>query len=511
MNQLVTDQWLNISAIAGAGRLWVKRQGKTPVMVKVSAVAPNARDAGVYVQRHVYSEVASGTASIWLRCASGECVVEILNSASGIETVQLDLEPDTTDLTSAQLPKPKECAQGDSIQVIDHGVEVVADGRGLKVKLPKPYIEYPDRVSNACRQLLLGSQQKTSAVMIGHSIVHGYGTAADDAGKKITSLPARIAARLNAYTGTVLDTGAVFCEAQQQVHWTLGASVYGPGDVCGNNGHFIFLSNSAANSTITLPGPSVVVYMLANATGIGLRYTVDGGAVQTAALSTSNPTGNGAWHYYNVTITGLGAGNHAIQLIGPTTGQLAVIGAEGRTSNTGVIVHRCAVPGLILPDLLASGTDATDTTGSFRTRTATEKKQQVYSVTKQLGVSLVLLMTDVNDLMRGWTSFQWTINDVKRHTNNVLKSLNDLGLPALVVIGPWLRNGYAAAGCPFNQEDLCTAYREVVYSNPNASLIDIRTPLYDRQGFSNQMMDYFVHPTALGSNHIGNSIADAMS
>ena len=249
---------------------------------------------------------------------------------------------------------------------------------------------------------------------------------------------------------------------------------------------------------------------MANLVGVSMRYTVDGGSVQTAPVSTANPTGNAGWQWYNVTISGLTAGSHTIQLQGGTSGQFAVIGIEGRNYTTGTIIHRCAVPGMILPDLLASCTDATDTVGAFRTKTATEKAQQVYSVTKLLSPNLVLMMVDVNDLIRGWGTYSWGLADVKRHLTNALNSLKTLSLPVLVVLGPWLRDGYQATGCPFSQDELSSAYREVVQASTNASLIDIRTPLWSRQGYSNDMMDYFVHPTALGANFLGAQIADAM-
>lgn len=426
------------------------------------------------------------------------------NLGPGIDTIQ--------EILSTNLPNPTDVQPGTQFYLMDLGVTVLMKNNGWIIDQAKPKIEHPERISSAVRTVLSGSYQKTAISFIGHSIVYGQNTGATEAERIVQSLPARVSARLNAYTGTSMDTGVIFCEANQQSLWTLSsASYFGGFEVCGNKGTFIFLNNSTASATITLTGTSVWIYTLANIVGVSLRYSVDGAATQTAPASVSNITANG-WHYYAVQITGLTPGSHTIQIIGGTSGQFALIGAEGRNSSTGIVVNRCAVPGMTLVDLLACSLDTTDTKGpaSWLSATIGVKIQQVASVTKLLGSAMTILMFDVNDLIRGWSTYSYTLDDHKRHLKNALSTLSTLQQSTLVVFGPWLKTSSYATGCPYTQDDLARVYREAVKESTNAAFLDIRTPLYSRQSFNSAFMDYYVHPTALGANSIGALIADAI-
>lgn len=426
------------------------------------------------------------------------------NLGSNIDNIQ--------EILSTNLPNPNNVQAGSQFYLTDLGVTVLMKNNGWVINQSKPKIEHPERISSAVRTVLSGSYQKTAMTFIGHSIVYGQNTGSTEAERVVQSLPARVSSRLNAYTGTVMDTGVIFCEANQQSLWTLSsASYYGAFEVCGNKGTFIFLNSSSSSATITLTGTSVWIYTLANTVGVSLRYAVDGGATQTAPASISNITANG-WHYYAVQITGLSAGSHTIQIQGGTSGQFALIGAEGRNSTTGIVVNRCAVPAMTLVDLLACSLDGTDTKGpsAWLSATAGVKIQQAASVTKLLGSSLTVLMFDVNDLIRGWATYSYTLDDHKRHLKNALSTLNSIQQPTLVVFGPWLKTSSYATGCPYTQDDLARVYREAVKESTNASFLDIRTPIYSRQGFDTTFMDYYVHPTALGANSLGALIADAI-
>lgn len=404
-------------------------------------------------------------------------------------------------------------AEWDERNITDFMVRAKYSGRGYKYD-SGIFVEYPSRISQAMRDVLYGCVTKKAITFIGHSIVYGQGAGDTEAAKMVSALPARVSARLNAYLGTQFDIGAIFCEGNQQPMWTLGGSAsYLTYDSAGNKGVFAFLNAATKSTTITLTGSTVVIYALASAAGVSLQYSIDGGATTAATAAVSNPTGNLGWQYYPVTISGLSAGSHTITIYGPTSGQVCVIAAEGRTTSTGVVVHRCGVPAMVLPDMFSAALDATDTAGpaTWLTATSTAKAQQAGSLTKLMSSSLVMLMFDVNDMLRGWTTYSYTLADCKRHLVNTLTQLNSLGQSVLVVIGPWLDVAdYQSNGCPFNQNDLARVYREAVAASSNASLIDIRTPVYSRQGFSNAMMDGLVHPTALGANALGQKMADAM-
>jgi len=397
------------------------------------------------------------------------------------------------------------------ILVSDYKKQAKSDGRGFQHDLSL-YVEYPSRISQAMRDVLYGNVAKKSIPFIGHSIVYGQNTGASEADYKTNALPQRIAARLNAYLGTTqADTGAIFCASQQQSLWTLAGGATYRTDIAGNNYNSIQLQ-AGNTASISVTGTSIVIYMLAAATGISVSYTIDGGGSVTAPVSVTNSTGDGVWHYYPVTITGLSAGAHTIVITGPATSKVMVVGIEGRSSSNGVVVHRAGNPSYVLPDMLAVSMDATDTAGNatWLAASSVNKVRQLGSLTTLFSPSLVMLMFDVNDLIRGWQTYGYTLSDCKRHLTNTLTALNTQGYSALVVIGPWLATASYAAGCPFTQEDLARVYREAVIASSNASLIDIKTPLYSRQGYNNLMMDGYTHPTALGANAIGQKIADAM-
>lgn len=396
------------------------------------------------------------------------------------------------------------------VTVTDYKKQAKSDLRGFKHDLGL-YVEYPSRISQAMRDVLYGSVAKKAISFIGHSVVYGQNSGSSEADYKTTSLPARIAARLNAYLGAPLDTGAIFCAAQQQSLWTLAGGAIYRTDIAGNAYSSIQLQ-AGNTASITVVGSSVDMYMLAAATGIAVSYTVDGGGSVTAPVSVTNSTGDGVWHYYPVKITGLSAGTHTIVITGPSTSKVVVVGIEGRSSSTGVVVHRAGNPGYVLADMLAVSMDATDTAGNstWRPASAVNKARQLGSLTTLLSPSLTMLMFDVNDLIRGWQVYGYSLADCKRHLKNTLTALATQGQAVLVVIGPWLATSSYATGVPFNQDDLAKVYREAVLESSNASLIDIRTPLYSRQGFSNNMMDAYAHPTAVGANALGQKIADAM-
>lgn len=371
---------------------------------------------------------------------------------------------------------------------------------------------------------------------LGHSVITGYGsdnttgTAVANvnawAGSRIT---ARVGKRFNTQVGGTWTRGAESFAIYHRGLFTLGGSAALAQGGAGVAGYRVLL---AAADTIAFlaAGTAVLVKADTDAVGRQLRYTVNGGSVQTANAATNDPSLSGRF-WYDVPITGLTAGD-SIVLMGPTAGNVTVfnVDIDHRPAVPGLTIHTQAYAGFMGAQVLPTYLDDTDTVnpptpavylGSSGNAT---RRNVRYSLVNRWSPSLVLVTFDINDMKAYGTSGQawaWSLATLVRHFKAAIQDLNDQGFPVLYVAGPIRDPSLGVTdGNPYTQIDVIEAYKAASDTLPMCGFLDLTTPftgatLTDRYN-AQIATGYFlseanaVHPNTSGSTYFGDMVFNAI-
>lgn len=321
---------------------------------------------------------------------------------------------------------------------------------------------------------------------------------------------------LSARYGVASVAGMLHPAENQSTNFTLGgsASLGGPGLSAGL-GYRINLTGSADTVTVAGTGRYLRVWSYALTAGTKARYTVDGGALTTdpgAGSAVLTESGSQYWYTFDIDCTTDAA--HTVVLQGAASGSWYLWGAAFLAQTTsGVLVHRLGKSGAVLPDIIAATLDATDTAGPvWRTSlNAASKTQQLTSVTTRFGLDLAICMVDANDVSGGWSSYAYTLADVRRHAQNFADRVTALGIDVLFVSGTRRDPANYAAGVPFTQEDAIAQYKSVADGMDRVAYFEA-VPNYTTYAAANAdglMMD-LVHPASRGHGAIGNGLAQLL-
>ena len=274
---------------------------------------------------------------------------------------------------------------------------------------------------------------------------------------------------------------------------------------------------AAAADTVTVAGTGryLRVFGYALAAGTKGRYTVDGGSLTTdpgAGAAGVTPSGSQYWYTWDIDC-GTDAA-HTVVLQGAASGSWYMWGACFMSQTTsGVLVHRLGKSGAVLPDIVASSLDATDTAGPAWRTTLNDvgKTQQLEAVTTRLGLDLAICMVDANDVSGGWSSYGYTLADIRRHAANFANRVTALGIDVLFVTGPQRDPAAYAAGCPFTQDEAIAQYKSVADSMDRCAHLDLTLayPTYAGANADGLMIDT-VHPTSRGHGWMGARVAQAL-
>lgn len=492
------------------------------VTIQNGSTIPFIVKPGEYI-KITTNALASGTASI-----AGEAIADTLIASSGYayggfsvqREVVVRLTSGAADVMVEGGNPPVEMTRpaGGSF------ASVVTDPAGLAAVRGANGVEFSQNIIRLAAKLAATPVRQSSILFAGHSIVAGVGSD-DTTGTSAEStwatnaLPVAFSRRLNAALGGTYEVGAKFVGPDQQSLWTLagGASFDTQFQSGGIGGYRLVLANATQTATISLTGTTVIVYGAASATGAKMQYQVDGGAVTDAPLSSGSPN-PASGYFYSFTITGLSNAAHSIKLIGSAATTFVIYSAEGRTQTAaGVVVHRAGLQSMSLPDIFGGAIDATDTAGPANwigAGGAGRRATQPLSVTTAMGADGVIFLTDVNDLVRGWTTYGWTLADIARHVANTIAFCATNSLPVLFVCGPWRRVDTYGSGCPFTQDQVVAVYRAACAASTNAAFVDMRTLSYSATSFDGTgpglIVDH-VHPTKIGASAYGSWLANVVA
>ena len=250
------------------------------------------------------------------------------------------------------------------------------------------------------------------------------------------------------------------------------------------------------------------------ATGIKARYTIDGGSLTTdpgAGSAGASPNGQ-YWYTFDIDCTTDAA--HTVVLQGAASGSWYLFACAFMSQvSTGVVVHRMGKSGAVLPNLLAESLDGTDTAGpTWRTSLTTNGKlQQAHSITSQIGIDLMMVMVDANDLTGGWTSYTYSLADVRRHAQNTVTSLVARGCDVLFITGLWRDPTSYGSGVPFTHAEAIAQYASVAAANDRCAHLDLASvwPDYAAANAAGLMQDV-VHPTSLGHAWMADAVFRAL-
>jgi len=391
-----------------------------------------------------------------------------------------------------------------------------------------------DKVRSMLSDIRTGGWQRVNLGFHGHSIIQGV-SSDDTANLDLTaaqawrqrSVAAMLSRALNGAVGGTWAGGIETAAPSQRLFFTLsGAVISGPFAPAGPGGHVIALTNATDTCTFTAAGTSVRVYCYASAAGVVARYSINGGATQSATAAPSTPTGYVAGSntlvWYEFTISGLTAGD-TVQLIGPASGSSTnnyrVHAVDlAYTTSAGISLHRLAVMGYMGAQTVAAYLDDTDiqpgnTAYWTAPGVAAQRAMQTDSVTTRLGLSGVFNMFDVNDI-KGYNfsgqAWGWTLATLERHMTNYLAAMEARNLPVILCLGP-LRDPAAAdtAGTPYTQADIIDLYKRLADASTNCAYIDLTAEWsgslaerYAAQQATGLIYDT-VHPNGKGSAYFG--------
>lgn len=406
-------------------------------------------------------------------------------------------------------------------QIVTSSGDVVGGGGAVLVGA--------DKVRSMLAAIRTGGHSRVNLAYHGHSIIQG--AASDDSAGfnyasaqvwRQRSVPAMLSRALNGAVGGAWSGGIESMANPQQGRYTISGSLYSSAySPAGPGGFMLALNASTDTASFVAEGTAVRIYAYTSTTGVALRYSINGGATQSAAASTNIPTGHGTRVWYEVTISGLTVGD-AVQLIGATAGPVIVYGVDpAYTTGAGVTVHRCAAAGLMGAQTVAAYLDDTDTqpgagTGWTAASVGALRAMQTDSMTTRLGAAGVLNMFDVNDVKAfgdsaNGTAWGWTLETHVRHLQNYIAAMASRSLPVVFTFGP-LRDPstVSALSAPYTQEQLIDAYKAVIDASATCAYIDLTAEFqggtlaqrYAAQQATGLIYDS-VHPGGRGSAYYG--------
>lgn len=294
-----------------------------------------------------------------------------------------------------------------------------------------------------------------------------------------------------------------------------GASLTGPNLAVGLAGYRVNLAAASDTVTVSGTGRYLRVWAYALAAGTKGRYAVDGGSLTTdpgAGAAGITPSGSQYWYTFDIDC-GTDAA-HTVMLQGAASGSWYVYAAAFLSQTaSGVVVHRMGRSSSVLPDIVAVSLDATDTAGPAWRTTINDanKTQQLESITTRMGLDLAICMVDANDVSGGWSSYGYTLADIRRHAQNFASRVTALGIDVLFVTGLERDPAAYAVGCPHTQDEAIAQYKAVADGMDRCAHLDLTLayPTYAGANADGLMIDA-VHPTSRGHGWMGARIANAL-
>lgn len=397
-------------------------------------------------------------------------------------------------------------------------------------------IHNSSKIAPALASLANAGSSRWSAVVIGHSVGDGVGsdntsntnfTAAQT--WRTNSWASRLTTLLNTNFGTTGSFGIETAALGNIGFFTGGGSIatptaFNPGGI---NGYVFVFNDTDDTEAFAAKGTAVKIYGYSGASGTIPRYRINGGSLVNMAAVPVAPTGYTTQNWFSEVISGLTIGD-IITVTGAASGTFRVteVDLDYRT-DPGVTIHRAAYPGMMLAQLFAPAVDVTDTQPAGNWITGANRPEyrnmQAESITTQLGVNLVMFMTDVNDMKAFGTlgppnqAWGWTLADIIRHKTNAINWCASKGLYVLDVYGP-IRdpaNGITD-GNPYNQDDIIAAYKAISDASTNCAYIDLtdqyvgtQAERYALQMATGRYVDT-VHPNTAGHLYDANLLSAAI-
>lgn len=402
-----------------------------------------------------------------------------------------------------------------------------SDSTGTAISRPDgTTLQFGPQLSNryalrkSLSKIARGYSALSSIGVLGHSVVAGAysndAVANADATWNDTGWAAVLRKRFATQFGTVSVRGLLHPAENFSTNFTVGggAALNGPNNSVGVEGNRIDLAAAANTVSVSGTGRYLRVWGFSTATGIKARYTIDGGSLTTdpgAGSAGASPNGQ-YWYTFDIDCTTDAA--HTVVLQGAASGSWYLFACAFMSQvSTGVVVHRMGKSGAVLPNLLAESLDGTDTAGpTWRTSLTTNGKlQQAHSITSQIGIDLMMVMVDANDLTGGWTSYTYSLADVRRHAQNTVTSLVARGCDVLFITGLWRDPTSYGSGVPFTHAEAIAQYASVAAANDRCAHLDLASvwPDYAAANAAGLMQDA-VHPTSLGHAWMADAVFRAL-
>lgn len=321
----------------------------------------------------------------------------------------------------------------------------------------------------------------------------------------------------------------------------------------GPNGRGVSLGAGTVSIPVTAGRAGQVVRLLVLAVPtvnptdpVTARYSLSGANTQAttnATASTGTPVAAiGNAHYYEFSITLANAGDTTVTIAQPTTGGTIIpylVDMDYRT-DAGVTVHRLAYTGTGITECCAWALDATDvqpagnwTTVSTPLRQSQVRDTQTVSMLQRISATngganvpldAAICSFDVNDIVKS-TTFGYTLADHKRHIQNYVNKMTELGIPVLFVCGN-MRDPSTISAIGMTQLDIIQMYKDVSDASSDicgAAFLDLTTEIYGTdptQKYNAQWRDplfqiaseapSYLHPTAFGHARLGGTIASSI-
>ena len=391
---------------------------------------------------------------------------------------------------------------------------LVGPTTGYEIRLPMRCTD--DKLRRTKSKIAKAHAAPVNILVVGHSVVSGAyandATASADATWQMSGFVGVMRRYFDAVYGSV-SPGALFPAENPATNFTLGggATITGGNLSDGPGGWRVNLNNSAYTCSVTGTGKTLRVYGFSTASGAQARYTLDGGSLTNAATTSSGAMPNGNyWYVFDIDL-GTNA-SHTVVLTGPASGNYYVYGVQFLSDTTkGVVCHRAGWSGKVITDLIALSLDGTDTAGpAWRTTlNANQKTEQHQSITTKMGVDLMVVMTDVNDLTGGWTNYAYTLADIQRHLQNLVTVNSAANVDTLLVCGPWRNPSSYGSGVPFTQSEVIAQYKAVADANDRCDFLNLAANWDDYTDMDSAgLMHDSVHPSSLGHAVLGRKLAE---
>lgn len=369
----------------------------------------------------------------------------------------------------------------------------------------KPGIYFADHIRKSRAKLAASRFTQCHIGIYGHSVVDG--AYSNDAGSTdhatwrtrgfVTQARTMLAERF----GSVGD-GWFWPGSASGVIGSLqnGAAVQ-TGQSVGYAGQRIHLPSSTSQFTIVAPQCTALKLLCLGGVGT-IRYQVDGGGVQTASSSGADS--------YIVSITGLADTTHTFTILGDAGSTAAYVVAVGffRSTTTGAIVSRFGFSGQTAADCFAWAAPSGTTLGDLSNA---DKDRQLRTTVTDLAVDLAVLMYNVNDTSKGWTTYGRTPTAVQTATQTLCNKLIAAGHDVLLLCGPpkdpasYSSGGYTVA-------DYAEAYYNIAAATDRVAFMDLERiwGTWATATTDGLMYDY-VHPSMRGHSDIAALLSSALS